>query len=350
MSTFAKQAELQDAEKIAAFLDHVGTEPEALALGAGGTLARDASEVRARIEQRAADGGTTFVAIMQRPRKKGGDKVVGLLELRRSGPPKAHGCAELTMMVDPECVDQHIEHELLRRAVTVAEDDQSIDVLMCFVGRDCAQASRLCGRFGLDATDADLAPIAVDGMSGSTPEAAHDAADGATVMLRGLHRAMHKEGAALFYLTDVLDALDSTNDRVSWIACRETGELRCLMDECCDEADEEDEEEEPLDSVEAVRTWLPLPDQFELNDWSTMCDFADLQDGELRNALVDTLHRRGAYGRFRDQCARHGLLLDYYALRDQHRRRIAIDWLEDNGCEWTEGRRPQTKDRYAEPA
>ena len=187
-------------------------------------------------------------------------------------------------------------------------------------------------------------------MSGSTPEAAHDAADGATVMLRGLHRAMHKEGAALFYLTDVLDALDSTNDRVSWIACRETGELRCLMDECCDEADEEDEEEEPLDSVEAVRTWLPLPDQFELNDWSTMCDFADLQDGELRNALVDTLHRRGAYGRFRDQCARHGLLLDYYALRDQHRRRIAIDWLEDNGCEWTEGRRPQTKDRYAEPA
>ena len=39
--------------------------------------------------------------------------------------------------------------------------------------------------------------------------------------------------------------------------------------------------------------------------------------------------------------ARHGLLDDYYAYREQHCRDLAISWLEAHDCIWTEGGRPR---------
>lgn len=56
--------------------------------------------------------------------------------------------------------------------------------------------------------------------------------------------------------------------------------------------------------------------------------------------LMDLIHRRGAYRNFKDECARRGILQDYYAFQEEWHRRVAIDWLEARGCAWTEGRRP----------
>jgi hypothetical protein len=340
-----RQAEPQDAEAIVTFMDRVAREPGALTFGVGEPPAKDASEEMARMKQRDAGGGMTFLAVLQRSKKKGGHKVVGHLALCRGDQAQTRNRAELTILVEPEHLNQDVERQLMSRAIAAVEQDQTIEVLTCRVRSDRAWAIGLCARFGLDATGTDREFFEIGSMPGSGPGNAPgttvDVAVDATIMSRELHRTAPKQGKAVFYLSDILDAIDSANDQMVWYACRETGELDFWMD--ADYVGWSDVDE-PFDPETAEGTWLALPGRREVDDWGSMLEFANRQDGGLRNRLLDIIHRRGAYRKFKDECARHDLLSDYYAFRDRRRRRVAIDWLERNGLAWTEGRRPRSED------
>lgn len=155
-------------------------------------------------------------------------------------------------------------------------------------------------------------------------------------MSRTFHRATPEEGKPFFYLDDILTAIDEANDNMTWYACLETGEVECVFDDDMFGLSGED----GFDPDEAEGTWVLLPDRFDIDDWATMRDFANCQNDTLRNRLLDIIHRRGAYRNFKDECDRQGLLDDYYAFQDRRHREVAVDWLERNGCVWTEGRRP----------
>lgn len=324
MNFVVRQATPEDAQAIIDFLDHVAGESDNLTFGAGEFPVRDASQEAALISRQAEGGGFTLLAILQRSKKDGGPKLVGHLAVDVGDRPRTRHRAEFAVVVSRAHWRQGIGTRLMEYAIGEIERSQTIEVLSCRVRSDNERAIRLYERFGLEETGIDRGLIKV---GGSLVDA--------TVMSRVFHRANPEQGRALFYLDDILEAIESANDQMVWYACLETGETNFWMD-----GDWVGWDEESFDPDEAEGTWVALPDRLEIDDWATMRDFADLQHDALRNRLLDIIHRRGAYGRFKDECARQGCLNDYFAFKDSRHRQIAIAWLERNGCAWTEGMRP----------
>ena len=323
MNFVVRQATPDDAQTIIDFMNRAAGESDNLTFGAGEFPVQDASDEAELIRQQAASGGFMLVAVLQRSRKNGGPELLGYLTVDVGERPRTRHRAEFTVVVGRAHWHQGVGRRLMEYAVSAVEANQAIEVLSCRVGSSNKRAIRLYEQFGLEATGIDCGLLKVDG----------ELVD-ATVMSRVFHRVAPVQGKPLFYLDDVLEALDFANDATTWYACLETGETNLVLEHGWVSDDE------AFDPDEAEGTWVKLPGRFEVDDWGTMRDFADLQEDGLRNRLLDIIHRRGAYGNFKDECARCGMLSDYYAFRDQRHRRVAIAWLERNGCAWTEGRRP----------
>src|SRR4029078_4333768 len=88
--------------------------------------------------------------------------------------------------------------------------------------------------------------------------------------------------SAVIAVKDIVEALDMTGDEVMHYLNPDTGEIRTVTseEEILLENDEEDLLEWQQEMIASVREvlesdrWLPLPDRFEINEWSTMERFA----------------------------------------------------------------------------
>ena len=78
--------------------------------------------------------------------------------------------------------------------------------------------------------------------------------------------------------------------------------------------------------------WLALPRQSERHDWSIMPDFArHIDDPDVGADLLDALHGRAAYRRFRDTIRHHGVEDDWRRIRADFLRNTAVEWLDEHG-------------------
>lgn len=324
MNFMVRRATPDDAQVIIDFMDRVAGESNNLTFGTGEFPIRNASDEAELIRRQAANDGFMLLAVLQRSRKNGGPELVGYLTVDVGEHPRTRHRAEFTVAVSRVYWHQGVGRRLMEYAVSEVEANQEIEVLSCRVRSNNEHAIRLYEQFGLEATGTDRGLLKVDG-----------GLVDATVMSRVFHRVAPTQGKPFFYLDNILEALDFANDEAIWYACLETGETCLAMEDGWLSDDDE-----AFDPDEAEGTWVELPNRFEIDDWGTMRDFADLQEAGLRNRLLNIIHHRSAYGNFRDECARCGMLSDYYVFRDRRHRRVAIAWLERNGCEWTEGRRP----------
>ena len=323
MNVVTDRATVKDAQAIADFMDRVVGGSDNLTVTASEPRVRDAAEETAHMERQSATGGFTLLAQTQRSKKKGGPEVVGALSVDVDEETQRR--AELQLIIAQRYQRQGIGRRLMQHAVAIVERNQTIEDLSCLVRSDNMQAIRLCEQCGLEETKLEHGLFTGNNKPVNVK-----------VMSRIFHRATPEEGKPFFYLDDILTAIDETNDTTTWYACLETGETNAYW---YDDPFGPDDEEY-FDPDEAEGTWKPLPDRFHIDDWATMRDFANRQNDVLCNRLLDIIHRRGAYRRFKDECERQGLLNDYYAFLERRHREIAIDWLERNGCVWTEGSRP----------
>ena len=83
--------------------------------------------------------------------------------------------------------------------------------------------------------------------------------------------------------------------------------------------------------------WLTLPSQDEFGEYRHMRRFAlALDDERVSTALQRALEGRGAYRRFRDTAAEHGLLSAWFDHRERALQAFLAEWLEENGIAFQE--------------
>ena len=129
-------------------------------------------------------------------------------------------------------------------------------------------------------------------------------------------------------LTEVIDALEFTNDEIEYYYNPDTEEI--FMSNI---GEIENLNEDELD--ELFEKSIMLPTRYGINEYEMMEDFAEtIEDTRLQNQLYISLNGRGAFRRFKDTCINFDIIDDWYKYRDQKYKEFAINWCKDNNIEF----------------
>src|SRR5919202_1777451 len=82
--------------------------------------------------------------------------------------------------------------------------------------------------------------------------------------------------------------------------------------------------------------YLPLPDRFEIHEYSIMERFClSVDDEDIQDDLCNAIRGRGAFRYFKDRIHAYGIAEDWYRYRDAALREIAIAWCEAHDIPYT---------------
>ena len=152
----------------------------------------------------------------------------------------------------------------------------------------------------------------------------------------------------IVYVSAVVGEMQGLNDECFAFLNRITGELCTLGREEIRAVEEaHDLEEYPQWQQDDIRRagevldsedWLELPTAYDIHAWEIMRDFSDAVDDErLRNELLDAIHRKGAFQRFKNTIVHRGIEADWRRFYDEALAAIARSWLDHNEITYTEG-------------
>ncbi|MCD7892087.1 MAG: UPF0158 family protein [Erysipelotrichaceae bacterium] len=135
----------------------------------------------------------------------------------------------------------------------------------------------------------------------------------------------------MIYIEDIAEALDGASDFIEQFLNTKTGEIVYLMTDAAFEDDTELAEE-----IEENDYYIRLPDQYELDEWHVMEDFAySLDNKEYAKELLRRLNRRKAYRNFKDAINYYGIAQDYYQFKKMAYIKKAIDWCKYRDIEYS---------------
>ena len=148
-------------------------------------------------------------------------------------------------------------------------------------------------------------------------------------------------------LSDLSEGMDFQSDGRSSFLNLTTGEVVSITDEELRAAEHdaplEDFPEWQHDAMRIARDivetehYLPLPDRFEINEYSIMEHFClSVDNDDMRDDLCDAIRGRGAFRRFKDRVQVYGMAEEWYRYRDAALREIAMAWCEAHGIAFTE--------------
>jgi hypothetical protein len=148
-------------------------------------------------------------------------------------------------------------------------------------------------------------------------------------------------------LSDIIEGLEFQSDECFSYLNTATGEVVSVTTEELRAA----EEEAPLEDFpawqhdviriagEIIETdhYLPLPDRFEIHEYSIMERFClSVDDEDMRDDLCNAIRGRGAFRYFKDRIHAHRIAEEWYRYRDAALREIAVAWCEEHGIPYTE--------------
>ena len=121
-------------------------------------------------------------------------------------------------------------------------------------------------------------------------------------------------------LTEVIDALEFTNDEIEYYYNPDNGEIFMSNIEEFETLNEDE-----LD--ELFEKSIKLPTRYDINEYEMMEDFAEtIKDDRLQNQLYISLNGSGAFRRFKDTCINFDIIDDWYKFRDKKYKELAINW------------------------
>lgn len=142
-------------------------------------------------------------------------------------------------------------------------------------------------------------------------------------------------------LRDVVGEMDILSDTFQAYINRKTGELFTATDSellSIDDEIDEDAQDWQIESIKKLREirdsddWLELPSKHGFHEWEVMADFCQSIENELlREDFLDAIRGGGAFGRFKNMAARHGLVDDWHRFRDNALSEFVASWLRANG-------------------
>ncbi len=129
-------------------------------------------------------------------------------------------------------------------------------------------------------------------------------------------------------LSEVIDALDFTNDEIEYYYNPDNGEI--FMSNI---GEFENLNEDELD--ELFEKSIMLPTRYNINEYEMMEEFTEtIKDDRLKNQLYISLNGSGVFRRFKDTCINFDIIDDWYKFRDERYKELAINWCEDNNIEF----------------
>lgn len=132
-------------------------------------------------------------------------------------------------------------------------------------------------------------------------------------------------------LSDIIEALEFTDDTTHYFLDKTTGEI-VMVSEFGMDSEEQQEAYDRLDEHGFYR----LPEQRELNGYHTMETFIETLPSPARDRLEIAISGRGAFRRFKDEIRRLGVEKDWYQYEEDSFKNTAIEWCEENGIEYKE--------------
>lgn len=158
-------------------------------------------------------------------------------------------------------------------------------------------------------------------------------------------REMEAKGRVVVSLRDVVAEMDLPNEEWTAYLNRRTGELITVTDEdrrAAEAGGESDNlpewQRELLPKIREVLEsddFLPLPSKGEIHEYGIMERFcSEVEDPELRDALLNAIQGRGAFRRFKELIHERGVAEAWYGHRQCALEDIAGEWLEAHGIEY----------------
>jgi hypothetical protein len=143
--------------------------------------------------------------------------------------------------------------------------------------------------------------------------------------------------AAVVSLKEVAGEVDACPQEAEAYLNIKTGETWISLGDYDDFGDEEEEEtQDPkLAEIEGSEDWIALPGKDEWNEYEVMEAFCEsLEEGVTQTRLLDAIHGKGAFRRFKDMVHTTRMADQWYAFRDKHLMEFVAEWLAQQGIKY----------------
>lgn len=129
-------------------------------------------------------------------------------------------------------------------------------------------------------------------------------------------------------LTDVIEALDLSNQDTEYYYNMNTEEVLMIFDGMVNGYDDP----EVIDEIkEGFEEYIPLPGQYEIDEYNMMKKFVnEVPEGRAQSNLEHAIQGKGAFRRFKDTVCDLGLEQKWYKYRDEAYEKIVKEWCERN--------------------
>ncbi|WP_353893561.1 UPF0158 family protein [Proteinivorax hydrogeniformans] len=147
-------------------------------------------------------------------------------------------------------------------------------------------------------------------------------------------------------LDEIVEAMELQSDDDSPYLSLKTGEVVVLSAEDIRYAEDEVDTETLPDwqkySVEIAQevikdeeeNYIPLPSEFVIHEYSIMEAFCYNQEGDIRSQLLNSIQKRGAFRRFKDDIIRFGIADKWYKYKEEALKDIAIQWCKSHNIKY----------------
>ncbi len=130
-------------------------------------------------------------------------------------------------------------------------------------------------------------------------------------------------------LSEIIDAIEMTNQESEYFLDQETGEIVWFNDFAMTS-----KEREVASNTLDEHGFYRLPTSFDINEYSIMEDFVYSLQESKRDRLARAISGRGAFRRFKDGIRQMGIEEEWYAYQEEAYKRMAIEWCEENGIKY----------------
>ena len=120
-------------------------------------------------------------------------------------------------------------------------------------------------------------------------------------------------------LEDIIEAMEFANMETEYYYDTQNEKVLMLFDEMVDGED----------NPELFEDYIPLPGQYDINEYRIMEEFIyERPAGNDQDVLARTIQGRGAFRRFKDKLYDLNLEKHWYQYRDEAYEKIARQWCE----------------------
>ena len=157
-------------------------------------------------------------------------------------------------------------------------------------------------------------------------------------------------------LNDLVEAIEQTvsSDTLSAWIDRRNGKI-CIFDTeilgMVEDTDDENidysnypewQHEEIREAINFLEQWdgktyVALPDKYEIHEYDIMEKFGEIQSNPHKaNSILSAIRGKGAFRRFRDAVDKLGITDEWYAYRDCEIQNMVRSWCKYNDIKYTE--------------